>query len=300
MFRIKNKDIIKKGHKILNNIWKNNNSDITEIYRQFINHFITYIALNNSYTITPMNSYLNDRSIILDIGCGAMTWSSSMINNYKYDINIVAIDINENIPYINYSIIEDEHIIEILKNRYSGNLLFIPYDVTKYGIKFIDNSIDFIYQRDMLSAYKNFEWDFIINEMYRVLKKGKYIELVEYDLKIYHKNKNETKISDIFSETLLDIFKEINIIEIYEKVKKTFGNNNIYIEKIKLPLYKENKFNGLIINNMIIGYTMYFKEILTNVIIKQTHSFESAIDIIKKEWETNESYMELNVIYCKK
>lgn len=45
---------------------------------------------------------------------------------------------------------------------------------------------------------------------------------------------------------------------------------------------------------MIIGYTIYFKEILTNIIIKQTHSFESAINIIKKEWEINKSYMELN------
>lgn len=300
MFKILNIDITKKGHKILNKIWKNDDTDVIEIYRQFINHFITYIANNNNYTIAPLDSYLDNKSIIIDIGCGFMTWSISMINKYNYNINIFAIDKNKKIPITDYSNIEDDQIIEILKNRDSTNLLFIPDDVIKHGLPFKNNSVDFIYQRDMLSVYTNLEWDFIIDEMFRILKKGKYIELVEYDIKIYNKKQNKNKISNIFNETLLNIFKEININEIYKKVEIIFGIDNVFIEKVKLPLYKEDKFNGLIIENMIIGYTKYFKNVLTNAIIKYNYNFDEAINTIKKEWEDNESYMELNIIYCKK
>lgn len=118
----------------------------------------------------------------------------------------------------NYLIINID-INEFYKN-YEVSMIFEKIDLKINNLKFIDNSIGFIYQRDMISVYKNNEWDNIIREVYRLLKKNFYFEFIEYDVDVYHDKNSERCISNIFFEHLTETFKNNEYIYDVNKIYK--------------------------------------------------------------------------------
>lgn len=77
----------------------------------------------------------------MNLGSGYSTWSNHFNQLYN-DIFIYDIDINKK---------------------------FYPYllmDLKKDKLTFKDNTIHFVYQRDMITVYENYEWIHIINEIY--------------------------------------------------------------------------------------------------------------------------------------
>lgn len=48
-----------------------------------------------------------------------------------------------------------------------------------HGLPFHDNTFDFVNMRIMLTAFLIDEWPFVIKEIYRVLKPGGFVELME-------------------------------------------------------------------------------------------------------------------------
>lgn len=86
--KIKKKSILENSNKLLDQLWENNDidKDRLEIYRQHINHTIMILSLDKLY-VSPI--IIKDNFIILDIGCGIMTWENELIsiskNNKLYD-----------------------------------------------------------------------------------------------------------------------------------------------------------------------------------------------------------------------
>lgn len=105
----------------------------------------------------------------------------------------------------------------------------------------------------MLSVYNFIEWQNIINEMNRVLKKDGYIELVEFDFIIKHKN----NINDKFSKIVNNYIYKPNIL--IDILKECFILNKTDV--IKLPLYYNNTFKDHCIEDLIISYEYVKDEI---------------------------------------
>lgn len=254
------------------------------------------ISMENIY-ISPI--IIKTDFKILDIGCGIMTWEMDLINiSNQYSIFIYCVD-----KHNYFKNISDDEFGGIKKITHEVNIIKENYDVTINGLKYKEETINYIFQRDMISVYNIKQWNNIINEMYRILEHDGYAEIIEYDIKIKNFFNINTELSDIYNETLIDIFKlnrqEIHTYDLYEKIITVFGRNNVKFNKIKIPLYYEKKFRGLMTRNMLLAYS-YFKEPLSNTLKLKGYNFNESLELLKKEWETNNSYMELYIFSAKK
>lgn len=288
--KIKKKIIIESSNRLLENIW--DDVDVhdkkIEINRQIINNNVIILSLDKLYC-SPI--IIKDSFIILDIGCGIMSWEATMTKfldpEIKDRIYVFGIDQYDFLKIINYK--EFDSIKKVIKENL--NIINNNYDVLHEGIKHKNETIDFVFQRDMISIYKIDQWDQIIKEIYRVLKHNCYSEIIEYNIDIKKNFNKKTIISDIYNKTLIDIFKingqEINIMNLYKKIVLVFGEENVELIKKEIPLYYEDNIKGIMTENMALGYN-YFKKPLLDFLK------------LKEEWEESKSYMELYIIVAKK
>lgn len=290
--------------------WKNLNTNNIEVYRQTIQQDIINKFFDLTFSPIVEDEYQN---IIIDMGSGYSRWLINFIKKYKKNISkfiIYSFDINDILgEYLKeLSIVEKQNNSDIL-NKEIKNIkddiievgtysIYIKKDLTKEKIDLEDNCVNFIYHRDMITVYNLKQWDNIIQEIYRLLKPGKYAEFVEYDFII--KNVKESYITNIINEYLDKKFKEININTIYNKIKKKFNNTKHVIKQI--PLYDESMFNCTCIHNMILGYSHFMKDIID--ILRNKHNisltYNDISNILIAEWETNKSYIELYFISVEK
>ena len=280
----KREDILKKK-------WEKNSN--FEFGRQILHHRISYITCNDSLFLSSVKKY----DLIINLGSGYGIWSINLAKEINSGA-IINIDNQEYDVYEALKMIED--------NEYDSygqevNIIFKNIDLKKEEICFKNNTIDFIYQRDMLSVYNIDEWNNITKEIFRVLKIGGYIELLEYNPFIKHDtiNKNN-KYSDIINNYLINTLKKNRYVHdpflLKEVMESYFDINNITIKKEILPLYYNNKFKDYCINVLILSYRHFEKEIEKYI----GYSFDIFIEQIKKEWNNNKSYIELYIIIAKK
>ncbi|KAI9282109.1 S-adenosyl-L-methionine-dependent methyltransferase [Umbelopsis sp. AD052] len=107
-------------------------------------------------------------SIILDIGTGHGDWAYEVASTYPKS-KIIALDLNP--PHAPATIL--------------NNLVFKHIDITqRWDIE--DNSVDFVFQRDMNRVLLKSNWDHILREMYRVTQPGGVLEILESEF--FHHN----------------------------------------------------------------------------------------------------------------
>lgn len=267
-------------NKNTNYIYENILKDPYEIEekRQYIQHLLLYKACNEKLFISPIDEIMEyGNNMILNLGSGYSTWTKhfnyiyynkGIYNNFIYDI-----DIDEKLnPYL---------LIDLKKDK----------------IKIQENIVSFIYQRDMITVYKMDEWFHIVNEIYRLLKKDGYAEFVEYNIYVNSKCKNNYY-SNIINRYLEKIYDKDNIKNICKIIESVF--KNIKIETKKLPLYKENIFEGKCIENVIMGYS-HFEYKLSHIInYNYNITYKEYINFLISEWENNKSFIEILIITVKK
>lgn len=66
------------------------------------------------------------------------------------------------------------------------NVTFILRDVIEGGLPYPDNTFDFIHLRLMIVAFRATEWPVMLAEIFRVLKPGGLLGLVESDFTVSH------------------------------------------------------------------------------------------------------------------
>lgn len=281
--------------KILSNL---KDTDI-ELKRQISCHYITYIACNKQLTICPIVNANN----ILNLGAGYGVWSYEILKQFStktvINVNIEKVDIHEVLRYY-YDLSNNIKIENINFKKESLNANYIKY-----------NTIDFLYQRDLLIFYKKKEWKNIIKEIYKILKPEGYVEFVEFDFIIKNevnayenvskKSKNITNItkSDDFNKFFIDNYISVN--DLLKIIEKNIKINDV--KKIKLNLYGNNDFENFLVENLINNIVKYklekkYKEILDQekiiVILKDY------MNALKSEWKSYNSYITLYIICCQK
>lgn len=280
----------------------NKKNDI-EFYRQKIEQDIIDNYLELTFTCLDHNNLeKNDRSkIIIDMGSGYCKWLIKFIKTYKKQIFNFSIYSFDNIDILGNYLNDDINIENNIKEEIIElglHCVYIKKDLKKGKLNFLDDSIYFVYQRNMLTVYKIKEWNYTINEIFRILKKNCVAEFVEYDFII--KNIESESITNKINKYIGKKLKNIDINIILNKINEKFHETKY--RSVILPLYKEDIFKGICIENVILGYTHFMDDII--ILLKKKYNiiltYNEIINILTAEWENKKSYIELYFISAKK
>ncbi|KAI9306996.1 S-adenosyl-L-methionine-dependent methyltransferase [Cunninghamella echinulata] len=126
------------------------------------------------------NNSIQEDVVVLDIGCGLGQWTMEMSTLYP-NTTFIGIDILANFP----------------KDIKPKNCHFRQMDIRQLPLPFPDNSVDFIYQRDLNWALSQHDWHPLMLEYMRILKPGGWIELVEQDLETKSSLEKECAMNDL-------------------------------------------------------------------------------------------------------
>ncbi|CAO3655008.1 unnamed protein product [Mucor hiemalis] len=150
-----------------------------ELDRMVAQHYILRTAFDDVDFSAPVNLLLSQPdTVVLDFGCGSGTWTMELATQFP-KAQFIGIDKTSQFP---------KHI----KPR---NCQFEQFEITDslgqdQKLPFEDNSVDFIFQRDMNWGLTESAWLPLVKEYFRILKPGGWIELVEPDIETHSSSNN--------------------------------------------------------------------------------------------------------------
>ncbi|KAI8139215.1 S-adenosyl-L-methionine-dependent methyltransferase [Fennellomyces sp. T-0311] len=160
--------------------------DHAEQDRLVAQHYLLRIIFGGDTCAPGISSMLEKPSaVVLDVGCGPGAWTMEMAFMYP-KATFIGID-------------QDKFYPQDIKPK---NCHFRQYNIED-GLPFPDNSIDYIYQRDMNWGLSTDLWKASMREYMRVLKPGGWIELVEPDLETQSSLPNECSMNDKILEGMI-------------------------------------------------------------------------------------------------
>ncbi|KAI7888103.1 S-adenosyl-L-methionine-dependent methyltransferase [Mucor mucedo] len=258
----------------------NDDDETDRVHQQ---HWILRYALQCNYH-APVTEMLEEGINVLDSGCGPATWVFEMGETYQrstfHGVDAACV-FPEDIKPANVELV----IGNVAKN--------IPYP---------DENFHYVHQRLLFLGLSQSDWDGALKEIYRVLKPGGYIELVEPDLLDLHNvgpllKKLQDTLSSIVVEKDMPTKVGSQFIDLLEKT----GYVNIVLKIIPLKLNHTNKAGELLWDDYHHG-TINMRTVLAKV----NHEWEDE-DIFKEfvnncgvEAKTNETCINYYVCYAQK
>ncbi|ORX44010.1 S-adenosyl-L-methionine-dependent methyltransferase [Hesseltinella vesiculosa] len=123
-------------------------------------HFSLKVIFDGN-VLPVISSKLTPEALMLDVGCGSSTWCLEMAIEYPR-AKIRGLDMADMFP----ATIRPHNVEFDLHNALDG----LPYPT---------NSFDFVHMRLLIAGWRADEWAYILKEIYRVLKPGGFVQLVE-------------------------------------------------------------------------------------------------------------------------
>ncbi|CAG8553038.1 16103_t:CDS:2, partial [Dentiscutata erythropus] len=243
-------------------------NDEEESDRLHLQHFLIRYIWQSNFSAPIEHILSKSRSKILDVGCGAASWSFDMATTYP-STDIVGIDISPHQP---------THIKP-------SNFKFIKANVLE-RLPFDDNTFDFIFQRFMVSAIPEQKWPDVINELVRVLKPGGYLELCEFS-RMLDVGPAEKRLWYTMAKALE---KKGVDWDTYEKLEG-YAQNQGQLENIKKEVkqcYHGKRSNNIELSKVAINNMNYLylslKHTLTNVAkLFDEDEYDELVETVKKE-----------------
>ncbi|KAI9287463.1 S-adenosyl-L-methionine-dependent methyltransferase [Umbelopsis sp. AD052] len=146
--------------------------------RLIAQHYLLRTAFKGDFS-APIRQVLEKGVVVLDVGCGPGTWTMEMSTLFPRS-TFIGIDIHENYP----------------KQVKPKNCHFRKCNAVGDQLPFPDNSIGFVFQRDLNWGLQASDWTRLIKEYHRVLKPGGWIELVEPDIETQQSSVKERALYD--------------------------------------------------------------------------------------------------------
>ncbi|CAG8520408.1 23509_t:CDS:2 [Cetraspora pellucida] len=246
-------------------------NDEDEQDRLHLQHFLMRYHWQSNFS-APINHILTKQGAkILDIGYPT--------------VDIIGIDISPHQP----------------SQIKPGNFTFIKANILE-GLPFEDNTFDYVFQRFMSYAYTKDEWPRAIDEIFRVLKPGGFVEFMEpspflFDIGPVNQRLWEAQTS-IMDQRGADSYT-------YEKLEKLLENNGEFenIKKeVKTIRHGENvdpKLNKVDINNLI-NILVGLKVFMTKLLQVSDDEYDEMLKTAEKELFDSEFYYYLVRAYASK
>ncbi|KAG2175148.1 hypothetical protein INT44_007636, partial [Umbelopsis vinacea] len=192
-------------------------NDDAEIDRLHLQHWIVKNVVGRNYS-SPIEAELHKGVKVLDAGCGGGTWILEMANAYP-NSHFTGIDVSSTWP------------TEIRPH----NCNFVVGNIV-HELPFEENSFDYIYMRLVGMGVPNEQYPTVLSHLYKVLKPGGWIELVEIDGDQVYRGKR----TNVFWNAVLQYlemrgFKEGIVKNLDEKVVDA-GFVNIDGMRIRIPV----------------------------------------------------------------
>ncbi|KAI7901963.1 S-adenosyl-L-methionine-dependent methyltransferase [Cokeromyces recurvatus] len=165
--------------------------DDAEQDRMVEQHYLLRTAFGSDFN-SPIRSQLRKGIVVLDVGCGPGTWTMEMSTAFPQS---TFIGIDQKVFYPRDIKPRNCH-FRTCDSIVAHNNHDNPTNNAVPLLPFPDNSIDYIYQRDMNWALKGQVWQLLLLEYQRVLKPGGWIEFVEPELETQNSLENECFMND--------------------------------------------------------------------------------------------------------
>ncbi|CAG8632726.1 4623_t:CDS:2 [Funneliformis mosseae] len=181
-------------------------NDDEECDRLHMQHFLMRYAWQGNFA-SPVEQILTGvDSKVLDVGCGAGSWSFEVATIYP-NAKIIGVDISPVQP-------------SGIKPK---NFTFFQADITD-GLPFADETFDFVFQRFLVGSIPKEKWFSVIKELTRMLKPGGYLELKSYfeqqgqfedikdEIKNIHGGTAEGKLGLAYNDDVMRLYENVKVL----------------------------------------------------------------------------------------
>ncbi|KAJ3130542.1 hypothetical protein HK098_000107 [Nowakowskiella sp. JEL0407] len=183
-------------------------ADIQEQDRLELQHLLYRYAFNELFHMPLHDRMKKEEVLLLDIGCGPGSWMRDVAESFPL-AQLYGVDMAQ-------SLFEG---VEVLPN-----MQFFTGDVMG-RLPFEDNTFDGVFQRLLIFALPKDKWDYVMNELVRVLKPGGYLELVEPDPLPLQMGPNYSKLCNSLNEAMSNRGLHIKIA--YELAPKALATGKL-------------------------------------------------------------------------
>ncbi|CDH56035.1 methyltransferase type 11 [Lichtheimia corymbifera JMRC:FSU:9682] len=238
---------------------------------------------------TNAHAPIQDPVTILDLGTAGGIWALEMAAMLP-NTQVIGIDIKP----------------PAIQQQAGGpkNLKYIQANINE-NLPMSDNSVDYIFQRSMGQVIRKDKWQHVLSEMYRILRPGGYIELVEADL--WHHNPGpvqqafdtfmqeqctEWGLDFVFTETLSQRIEEAGFDVIEYKV--------LDIPIGEWPKDSELKQFGFINKETQKAYLRNRKQFFTLTWGISSEDYDMAVQEVMEEFEDYHGFTRFNCWIAKK
>ncbi|KAI8576706.1 hypothetical protein K450DRAFT_255746 [Umbelopsis ramanniana AG] len=241
-------------------------NSLQEQDRLIAQHYLLRTAFKGDFS-APIRQILEKGVVVLDVGCGPGTWTMEMSTLFPRS-TFIGIDIHENYP----------------KQVKPKNCHFRKCNAVGDQLPFPDNSIGFVFQRDLNWGLQASDWTRLIKEYHRVLKPGGWIELVEPDIETQQSSVKERTLYDKIIHVLSCRSQDPFVSRRLSSILATSGFRRVESRFQSLPL----GWSGDIGNAYAHCYQQQLQA-LNGLIGSST--LEDAIPTILEEWKEFHAYI---------
>lgn len=182
----------------------------------------------------PVEPALEKGMHVLDAGCGPATWTLEMANAYPQS-TFHGIDISPNFP----------------QSIKPANCNFSVHNITERS-EFPDNYFGFIHQRLLVAGLLVDDWEKVIQEHWRTLAPGGWIELMELPVaKTVNIGPKLAALVNIFVEICKGRGLHWQITNHLERMLRDLGFVNIKVQEVELPINHDSIVSKLAWEDML-------------------------------------------------
>lgn len=246
-------------------------TDEQERQRLQVQHEVLRNAFGGRIVFAPIELHAGDK--VLDSGAGSATWLLDCYNANK-DATFRGIDLKTNI----YPELDDGQKQHIQLGE--GNVLQLPNDWT--------SDFQLVNQRLLIAALSKENWNTAVEEIFRVLAPGGWVQLVEASHCVAGEatQRHFSMLQDLFVKRGL----LLNCVEHIPNVLKSTGFENITTQRLEISLGGGDDEDGMKAKarESFVGVYKGMQIPVVKMGIRTEGEFMELVEDLEREWESND------------
>ena len=255
--------------------------DAREIHRLDFQHYLLRQVLKGNY-VTPL-----DHTVVasmVDVGCGTGRWAQEMALAFPL-AEVIGFDLAQEYQVALPGIGGNYHFQQ-------GNLLD--------GLPFPDQRFDFTHQRFLVAAIPAAKWPFVLSELVRVTRYGRWIELVEASDSYVNPGPFTMRFLSWWTAFSQIRGFDASLIRHLGEGLQHAGLHHIHTRTIELPvgpwMWGKQREGLLLQQNMLAAFSG-LKDLLCSVLSLAPEAFDQVLAGLPQEWANYRTRYHMFVAY---